>query len=791
MNSPFTFEASTSRRTLPSNTAASSASTIVAVAEGRGAASEIGIASIDIDRTVCSVCQIADTCAYSRTLTMLHVCNPMVILFSEQEAQTTSKLQLALSESYEKGSLAAWPRRSFNDTTGMKLIGDLCLPELIPALEGTIFKRGAFALAAVAALFDYCEKTQGLMFATGSVYFQPHRVEGIMAIDHAAAKSLELVRNKRNQKSNQNLLGAISHTKTRMGRRMLRMSILQPLGDANMITIRQACVQTLLQSEKTFEVLQDALAMLPDTDSLISGLVQIPKIESSREAERRIQVLVGLKQAIRIMRSLNELISPLEHQLFKHLEGIFEGTRGLESLLEGVIEDDAPLAKGAATQQQRAHAIKMSSNSLLEVARKTLKETIDDIYEYSNALATHFDLALQVKFRSPRGFFLTLKKSNLSGRPFPDIFCNVSGTNVLAFSTLDLLKLNERVNESFAEIFLMSDQVALETVSAIRNGFLSVLYKASEGIATLDLLASFAEYAALNNAVCPVLSEDTLAIRQGRHPILDHLSKGTVVGNDILACPGHTFLVITGPNMSGKSTYMTQIALLTIMAHMGMFIPAKAATTRIFDAIYTRIGSDDDMESNASTFLVEMNELAVTLQNMTSRSMLVIDELGKGTSTMDGLCITTAVCESLIRSACICLLATHFAQLVQYLAVLPSVAVMNLHVERDPEGRFACAYTLQRGFSPLEDYGLQLAAQSGFNGQALGVAQRTSELIKRQTGQSAHMLTLRKVLSKKKLCAEIANKARKLLEKSSLTDKDLTGCLGEIRAELAQKLDSI
>ena len=289
--------------------------------------------------------------------------------------------------------------------------------------------------------------------------------------------------------------------------------------------------------------------------------------------------------------------------------------------------------------------------------------------------------------------------------------------------------------------------------------------------------------------VRPRINEETTAIKSGRHPILDRIRPGTVIGNDVLCCHGHSCLLITGPNMSGKSTYLKQVGLLTIMAHAGMFVPAEDASIRLCDAIYTRMGSDDDMESNASTFLVEMKEVSYALCSITDRSLFIIDELGRGTSTLDGLAVTTTISEALCQTDAFILMATHFMQLLDYLRPMPNVAVLNLGVEEASDNTLVYNYRLNPGATGVQEYGLKMAAQAGLVPEVLAVARRTCAAIKRVQGEDHRMLSVRRVLEKRKLLRQISDKVERLVRSSRLTRNELLDCLEAAKRELQDKIE--
>lgn len=445
---------------------------IVALIEGRGIASEVGVACYNTETAECTVGQLADTGAYSRTLTFLGIHSPGRILVCDQSdaVQSTSKLFLAIAEHFESGRMTACPRRMFSDNAGTQILTSLCLPELLPSLLTGLAKRyplvscfphRCFALSALSALFSFMEQVMGMRLASRSIVFKVGPCEGILSMDYASARSLELVSNARSASSKQHLLGVLDHTLTSMGRRLLRLNILQPLSDMACIAVRQKCVQEMLENGEAFREVRESLREVPDVDHLITLIVQIPKIEGPREAERRIHTLLTLKQALDSFIPLATALHAFQHPLLALIRSALDGDnlRHLHRLLSDTINKDISYHKGKSmTQQQRAFAVNLGLNTLLDVARRTFGETVEDINEYASALAGHFDLPLQVKYKAPRGFHLSITRASLASRQLPGIFCNVTGSARLAFTTLDLLKLNQRIGGSLAEVFLLSDQ---------------------------------------------------------------------------------------------------------------------------------------------------------------------------------------------------------------------------------------------------------------------------------------------------------------------------------------------
>lgn len=323
----------------------------------------------------------------------------------------------------------------------------------------------------------------------------------------------------------------------------------------------------------------------------------------------------------------------------------------LLQIIDGYLNEDIAYSNRATIQQhQRYFAVKSDSNSLLEVARRTLKETQSDLYEYVEAWSKQIELPIDIKYQAKRGYYLSITKAALGNCSIDTIATNFrEGRNEITFTTMEILKLNNRIKESMSEI-LTASQKALDALFSKIREHIEVLYGLSEALAECDLICSFAEWTMSVGGTKPEFS-DSLTIRNGRHPVLESIESGRhIVPNDYFSCEGNSFIVITGTNMSGKSTYSKQLMLLAVIAQMGCFVPAEFSSFPIYDRFLTRLGSDDELESNASSFKMEMREAAYIVESITDNSLVVIDELGRGTGYIEGVAISMAICQELLKS---------------------------------------------------------------------------------------------------------------------------------------------
>ena len=274
----------------------------------------------------------------------------------------------------------------------------------------------------------------------------------------------------------------------------------------------------------------------------------------------------------------------------------------------------------------------------------------------------------------------------------------------------------------------MSDRVIQEVIESVRED-VAPLFRISESIATMDMLASFAQVATSQDYCRPELTS-TLAVKSGRHPILEKIRKGKFVPNDVYATQQARFQIITGCNMSGKSTYIRSIALMTIMAQIGSFVPAMYASFPIRHQLFARLSLDDSTTSNISTFASEMRETAFILRNIERRSLIIIDELGRGTSTRDGLAIALAVAEALIQSRATIWFVTHFVDMARFLAERPGVVNLHLAIQVEDQSRMKMLYRIAQGPVEEANYGITLAKVIGIPPAILARAEEVSNNIR-------------------------------------------------------------
>ena len=552
-----------------------------------------------------------------------------------------------------------------------------------------------------------------------------------VALDATTHSHLELV-GKRDDRRDTSLLRALDRTVTPMGARLLRESILKPLRNFEKIRRRQALVARFLEQPFLLNACRESMRGVRDVERTLS---------------RVSQGTGGPRDLAAIRHSLEALPPLVEHLSALEKAALFAGDASVERCLacgdNGVADIASPQS---ATTISLCHEILSGIHLLPELLERlrtaivdeppaTVKEggifrsgydaDLDELRQLSGSgkewiaelQQKEIDRtgikSLKVRYNSVFGYFIEITKANLGAVP-ADYIRKQTTVNGERFITPELkefeakvLGADERSKQLEYQLFLKLREVTL--------GYLGPLQETARAVAQLDLMASLAETARLFGYCRPeVNSENILHIIDGRHPVLDqNLTEEKFVPNDcLLDGDANRLLLITGPNMAGKSTYIRQVALLVLMAQIGSFIPAKSATIGIVDRIFTRVGASDDLARGQSTFMVEMNETANIVNNATERSLIILDEIGRGTSTFDGLSIAWSVAEYLhdiVRART--LFATHYHEMTELEMVCAGVKNFNVAV-REWNDRIIFLRKIQKGAAD-KSYGIQVARLAG------------------------------------------------------------------------------
>ncbi|PIG83319.1 DNA mismatch repair protein Msh4 [Aspergillus arachidicola] len=622
---PLSRQSSGPLRTRPPTTATSVASQeiICAVSESRGISSTVGLTFINLSTAEAVLCQICDSQTYVKTITKIGVFEPTEILF--MNTAKDSKLFYIIQENIQETTFTFLDRRDWSEKTGHEYVDRLAFPEDIESIKITL-GGNYFAACCFAAVLRYVELELNKTFTSHSLRIRFEPSQGSMLIDLSTIVSLELIQNLQNARSKDSLFGLMNESLTPMGGRLLRANILQPSTEISKLSARYDAVEDLSTKGEMFVSVRQALKGFIDADKVLTSLILVPTKRTFQYVEQSVNIVIMLK---------TYLCAPAGH---REVEELIEST-----LNEYVTYQTRPLD----LRNQRIYCVRAGVNSLLDVARQTYKEANMDAADLITKLSESHGIALDLKFDTARQYYISISATEVD--TLPEVFINIyRKKNRIECQTLDLVKLNQKIIDAHNEVINMSDQTVHELIEDIRSE-IAHLFRISEAIAMLDMLSAFAQLATNYDYVRAELA-DVLAIKSGRHPIREKIHTKKFIPNDAYATQQSRFQIITGCNMSGKSTYIRSLALMTIMAQIGSFIPAEYASFPIVHQLFARVSTADDLEANVSTFAAEMREMAFILRNIESRSMVIVDELGRGTSTTDGLAIAIAIAEALVES---------------------------------------------------------------------------------------------------------------------------------------------
>ncbi|VTR94535.1 dna mismatch repair protein : DNA mismatch repair protein MutS OS=Singulisphaera acidiphila (strain ATCC BAA-1392 / DSM 18658 / VKM B-2454 / MOB10) GN=mutS PE=3 SV=1: MutS_I: MutS_II: MutS_III: MutS_IV: MutS_V [Gemmata massiliana] len=528
---------------------------------------------------------------------------------------------------------------------------------------------------------------------------RPHRPDTLLALDEVTRRSLELTRTLRDNQRDGSLLSVLDRTVTPMGARLLHDSVLAPLTDRPAINARLDAVEELLKDHALRRAVREHLEACSDIQRLTT------RVSTAKAGPRDLSAIARtLRKLPAVKAKLTGRRSPLLQELEKRLELCPD----IRELLDKAIEDDPPhIAK-------EGGVIRAGFSAELDELRALTTDGKNWIARYQAQEITRTGIgSLKVGYNEIDGYYLEITNANETKTP-AEYKHQKTLKNAKRYYTPALREYEEKVvtaqDKSRAlelQLFLtLRDQVAAQTPRLLNT---------AEVLAALDMLSALAELAAARNYVRPVLvDEPILDIRDGRHPVLDQiLPPGTFVPNDAAFGPDDgTFWLVTGPNMAGKSTFLRQVALITLMAHMGSLVPAKSATIGMTDRIFTRVGASDELSRGQSTFMVEMTEAANILNNATPRSLVILDEIGRGTATYDGVSLAWAMTEYLHDAiGCRSLFATHYHELAQLATALPRLRNYNVLV-RELADEIVFLHKIAPG-NAERSYGIHVARLAG------------------------------------------------------------------------------
>ena len=528
------------------------------------------------------------------------------------------------------------------------------------------------AVCALGAIIAYMRETQKTDELEAPAEIEFYEESDFMSLDMGTRRNLELTRSMMTGEKRHSLLWVIDKTKTAMGKRMLRGWLERPLVNVTKITRRQNAVGELFDDAMLRGELRDALTGMKDMERLLSRIAY-----STANAKE----LRALLEAVQPLPAIKSMLAGTSSVLLKGIYGEIDLLGDVKELISSAIVDEPPFSL------REGGIIRPGFNAEIDELTDIVNGGANIIAEIETREKERTGIPkLRVSYNKVFGYFIEVTNSYKDMVP-EDYIRKQTLTNCERYITQELKELEGRVLGAKERLVSLE----YEVFSAVRTqlaGEAARIQKTAKAIATLDALASLAEVAAENNYCAPQITTDgVIDIKEGRHPVVETLLDGAVfVPNDtLLDGDKNRCAIITGPNMAGKSTYMRQTALITLLAQIGAFVPAKSARISVVDAIFTRVGASDDLSAGQSTFMVEMNEVSNILKNATAHSLIILDEIGRGTSTFDGMSIARAVLEYVVKKKSIgakTLFATHYHELTAMEGMLDGVNNYSIAVKK-------------------------------------------------------------------------------------------------------------
>ena len=561
------------------------------------------------------------------------------------------------------------------------------------------------AIKSSGMLFEYLKETQktDLKHIQKISYYQ---ISDFMPLDESCIRNLEIFYTNRDGKKEGSLNWVLDQTSCAMGGRMLRNWLLHPLLDLVTIQNRLDKVEVFVKDSSLLREVREKISTIYDIERLLSRL----SLGSGNARD-----LIGIKKSLEIIPEIKNLIKDIPS--LQNLDADIEPLEPLKEIIEKAITDEPPMSV------RDGGMIKMGFNSELDSLKSISTEGKTFILEMQEREIARTGInSLKIKFNSVFGYYIEISKANLSSVP-EDYIRKQTLVNAERFITPELkeyedkvLNVEERIKTLEYELFY---QVRIEVVKKIVE-----LQKIAKRIAELDAYSNFAYISVKNNYCKPeILDNGNINIVNGRHPVIEQLSLSrSFVPNNCELNNAKKFLLITGPNMGGKSTYLRQVALIVLMAQIGCYVPAEKASISVVDRIFTRVGASDNLTRGESTFMVEMQEASYILNNATEKSLIILDEIGRGTSTYDGVSIAWAIMEFVHdKLSAKTIFATHYHELIELADKLENAVNLSVAVKENEQDGVVFLYKIMDG-GVDKSYGIEVAKLAGLPAEVVSRA---------------------------------------------------------------------
>lgn len=620
---------------------------------------------------------------------------------------------------------------------------EVCRKKLLEHFEVSSFAGLGLAdydcgIISAGALLQYLLETQKNSLSN-LTHITPYAAGKFMMIDSSTRRNLELCETLREKQKRGSLLWVLDKTKTAMGARTLRKYVEQPLIDKTEIIRRLDAVQELKEQAISREEIREYLSPVYDLERLIT------KIAYGSANPRD---LTAFRSSLEMLPALLYILQEMKAELLKDLAVDLDPLEDLCILVKKAIREDPPIA------MKEGNIINDGYNEEVDKLRRAKSDGKDWLAKLENDEREKTGIKnLKIKYNKVFGYYLEV--TNSYKEMVPEYYTRKQTlANAERYITPELKELEDMILGAEDKLYALEYELYSEVRDLIASQ-IERIQKTAKAVAALDAFASLALVAERNNYVRPKINEKgVIDIKEGRHPVVERMIPNEMfISNDTyLDDKKHRISIITGPNMAGKSTYMRQTALIALMAQIGSFVPAKSANIGLSDRIFTRVGASDDLASGQSTFMVEMTEVANILRNATSKSLLILDEIGRGTSTFDGLSIAWAVIEYISDSRLLgakTLFATHYHELTELEGKIDNVNNYCIEVKEKGDDIVFLRKIVKGGAD--KSYGIQVAKLAGVPELVIGRAKEIVEELSDEdiTARVSEIASKERVVKKK------------------------------------------
>ena len=620
---------------------------------------------------------------------------------------------------------------------------EVCRKKLLEHFEVSSFAGLGLAdydcgIISAGALLQYLLETQKNSLSN-LTHITPYAAGKFMMIDSSTRRNLELCETLREKQKRGSLLWVLDKTKTAMGARTLRKYVEQPLIDKTEIIRRLDAVQELKEQAISREEIREYRSPVYDLERLIT------KIAYGSANPRD---LTAFRSSLEMLPALLYILQEMKAELLKDLAADLDPLEDLCILVKKAIREDPPIA------MKEGNIINDGYNEEVDKLRRAKSDGKDWLAKLENDEREKTGIKnLKIKYNKVFGYYLEV--TNSYKEMVPEYYTRKQTlANAERYITPELKELEDMILGAEDKLYALEYELYSEVRDLIASQ-IERIQKTAKAVAALDAFASLALVAERNNYVRPKINEKgVIDIKEGRHPVVERMIPNEMfISNDTyLDDKKHRISIITGPNMAGKSTYMRQTALIALMAQIGSFVPAKSANIGLSDRIFTRVGASDDLASGQSTFMVEMTEVANILRNATSKSLLILDEIGRGTSTFDGLSIAWAVIEYISDSRLLgakTLFATHYHELTELEGKIDNVNNYCIAVKEKGDDIVFLRKIVKGGAD--KSYGIQVAKLAGVPELVIGRAKEIVEELSDEdiTARVSEIASKERVVKKK------------------------------------------